>query len=341
VEKIKSKIQFLPRRGKFKSLIAELEKLGIQCCIVQCNYSYNITAISKIVRSIKGDIFVTTNPYYGLFAATLAKKFGKIKHSIFRPVGDYQAENNFRYGKINYRIRCFLKMLENSFSLRDVDITIAVSDWLRKKLESYGLKNVYTMYNGVDCIRFRPRKTDERYRTQILCVMNFDIYKKVEPLYMFLTEYKKSKLPYHITFLGDGFYLDSLKKDTLKLGLNENITFKGWVENIEYYYSNCDILIHPSGLDAFPSAILEVGASAKPVVATKVGGIHEIITDGKTGFITNNLNNFLNYIEKLMENSELREKIGANARNKMIGKFTWEKTAARLYDILKMENIKI
>ena len=341
MEKIKGKIQFLPRRGEFKSLMAELEKLGTQCSIIQCDYSYNITAISKIVRSIKGDIFVTANPYYGLFAAILAKKFGKIKYSIFRPVGDYQTENDFRYGKINYRIRCLLKMLENSFSLRDVDFTLAVSNWLRKKLERYGLKNVYTLYNGVDCIRFKPRETDERYRTQILCIMNFDIYKKLEPLYMFLTEYKKSKLPYHITFLGDGFYLDSLKKDTLKLGLDKKVTFKGWVENIEYYYSNCDILVHPSGLDAFPSAILEAGASAKPVVATNVGGIPEIIIDGKTGFITNNLNDFSNYVEKLMENSELSEKMGIRARKRIVDKFTWEKTAARFYDILKKENIKV
>lgn len=342
---MKDKIQFLSRRGRFKSLMSELEELGIQCNVISNNYDEKYSAIPNIgsIRSIssraKADVFVTSNPYYGLIGASLAKKMGNIKYSVFRPVGDYWTENNYRYGKFNYRIRCFLKMLENSLALRDVDFTLAVSDWLRKKADSKGLKRVYTLYNGVDCIRFRPRENDERYSTQILCVMSFNIYQKIANLYNFLTEYKNSKLPYHITFLGNGLYLNSLKKHVILLGLDKQVTFKGWVNNIEDYYSNCDIIIHPSSLDAFPTTLLEAGASAKPVVATKVGGIPEIILDGKTGFLTNDVNHFLFYIKKLMEDIKLKRKIGMEARQRIIDNFTWKNAAMNFCDILKSENV--
>ena len=340
------KIQFLERRGRFKSLINELEKVGFKCKLLP-NKHYekysiipNINFIKYIKSKANADVFITSNPYYGLFGANIAKKMGKIKYSVFRIVGDYWAENDFRNGNINYRTRCLLKSLENSLAIRNVDFTLAVSMWLRKRAENNGLRNVYTLYNGVDTNRFRPRIADEKFKTQILCIMNFNIYKKIKILYDFLTEYKNSDLTYHICVLGSGTYLDSFKKHVLKLGLDKQVIFKGRVENIEYYYSNCDIVIHPSSLDALPTALLEAGASAKTVVATKVGGIPEIIFNGKTGYLTNNLKQFIFYIEKLMEDPDLRFRMGLTARNRMLNEFTWKHTALKLNKILEIEDIK-
>jgi glycosyltransferase involved in cell wall biosynthesis len=158
-------------------------------------------------------------------------------------------------------------------------------------------------------------------------------------LYSFLTEYKNKKLPYQITILGNGIYLNSLKNHVSYLGLNKIVKFKGWIKDIENYYSNCDLLIHPSGLEAFGMSLLEAGASAKPTIATNVGGIPEIIVDKETGYLTNDINSFLDYIEKLMENNDLRKEMGLNARHRIINKFTWEDIAKKFYEILKIEKI--
>lgn len=319
----------------------ELEKLGLDCSLIPNMSFRNFLALPTVnfIKSINADLFVSSNPYYGLLGASLAKKMGNLKYSVFRLKGDYWTESKFRGRKIKYKIGGYVKMLENFLAIKDVDFILAISDWIKQKAEYKGLHNIYTLYNGVDCFRFRPREKDPKYRTQLLCVMNFNIYQKIVKIYNFLNEYKKRGLSYHIKLLGNGLYLNNLKKHTYNMGLDKLVTFKGWVNDIEYYYSNCDVLIHPSGLDAFGMAPLEAGASAKSVVATKVGGIPEIVIDGKTGFLTNDLNLFLDYIEKLMEDYELRRKIGLNARRLIVDKFTWKNSAKRFYDILKIEGI--
>jgi len=335
------KVQFLPRRGRFESLIRELETFGIKCSLISGVKFRNFFALPTLnfINKINADVFVSSNPYYGLLAASLAKKKGNLNYSVFRLKGDYWTELEQGYGTVKNTFGSYIKKIENFIALKNVDFILAISNWIKKKAEIKGLNNVYVMYNGVDCNRFRPRKIDLNYRSQLLCVMNFNIYPKIIPLYDFLNEYKKRNMSYHITFLGTGMHLDSLKKYVYTLGLNKKVTFKGWINNVEYYYSNCDVLIHPSGLEAFGMAPLEAGACCKPTISTRVGGIPEIVVDGKTGFLTNDLKHMLDYIEYLMDNDDVREKMGLSARNRILGNFTWRKSAEVFLDILYKKGV--
>lgn len=317
----------------------ELEKRGIQCSLLPPMDYRNFFALPtfSFIKSIDADIFVSSNPAYGLLGASIAKKMGRLKYLVFRLKGDYWTEYKSRNAETKYGLSGYLKKLENLLSINNVDFILAISNWIRKKAERKGLKNIYTLYNGVDCMRFRPRPPDWRYRSQLLCVMNFNISQKISKLCDFLKEYKNRKLSYHITFLGDGFYFNSVRKYVSHLGLDKLIKFKGRVNNIEYYYSGCDVVIHPSGLEAFGMVLLEAGASSKPVVATKVGGIPEIIIDGKTGFLTNDPSRFIDHIERLMEDEDLRVKMGLTARNRILQKFTWECVAEEFVKIINKE----
>ena len=207
-------ILFLPRRGRFRSLIGELRKFGLDCSLLPKMRYRNFFALptSEFVRSINADIFVSSNPYYGLFGASLAKKRGSLKKSVFRLKGDYWSESSLKTGTLKNRMGTFLKKIENALSIGDVDLILAISDWMNRKAALKGLENIYTLYNGVDVDRFRPREINPEYRTNLLCVMNFNIRQKIAKLHDFLDHYEERKLPYRITFLGSGVYLDSLKK---------------------------------------------------------------------------------------------------------------------------------
>jgi glycosyltransferase involved in cell wall biosynthesis len=81
------------------------------------------------------------------------------------------------------------------------------------------------------------------------------------------------------------------------------------------YFQAADIYIHASRAETFGVTITEALACGKPVVATKVGGIPEQITDGITGFLTtqNDANEMAHRIEQLLTNRDLREEMGAKA----------------------------
>ena len=103
------------------------------------------------------------------------------------------------------------------------------------------------------------------------------------------------------------------------------------------YYSLIDVFVHPSLRDGMPNAVLEAMACEKAVIATPVGGIKDILEDGKNGILVN-VNDEDILSEKtieLLENHEKRRTIGANARKTITSKFTSDKELQANLEIYK------
>jgi glycosyltransferase involved in cell wall biosynthesis len=104
-----------------------------------------------------------------------------------------------------------------------------------------------------------------------------------------------------------------------------------------------DILLHPTLMDAFPTVLLEAGAASLPILATAVGGIPEIVSDGDTGLLITNppsVAAVATGLERLLADPALRARLGANARASYERKFTAERWAQRLrglYDQVLVE----
>jgi len=104
---------------------------------------------------------------------------------------------------------------------------------------------------------------------------------------------------FEVNICGDGNY----RKELEKIVDFKNITFHGFVSNIDEMINKSDILILPSYQEAFPFVILEAMSRGKIVIATNVGGIPEIIIDKRNGFLikannTDDIIKILNYIKK-------------------------------------------
>ena len=126
-------------------------------------------------------------------------------------------------------------------------------------------------------------------------------------------------------------YLEQL---VMTIGLKNHVIFAGFQPDLHLWYSSADIFVLPSYEDTFPVALLEAMSSGLPCIATKVGGVPEIITKD-VGILIPPRNHFLlsHAILKLLSDDQLRESLGKQARIRILANFSLWKLGERLIKI--------
>jgi glycosyltransferase involved in cell wall biosynthesis len=108
-------------------------------------------------------------------------------------------------------------------------------------------------------------------------------------------------------------------------------------EALLHLYQTSDIFVLPSRAEAFGIAAVEASASGLPVIATSSGGLSDIVVDGETGFLipVGDVNSLAQHLKILVENVDLRQKMGQAACQRAHSRFDAQKNAARLAQILR------
>ena len=130
--------------------------------------------------------------------------------------------------------------------------------------------------------------------------------------------------------------MDSLRKLIQKYDLEDRVVLTGTVSNVDEYYSRSKIFAFTSSSEGFPNVIGEAMSAGLPVVAYDcVAGPSEMIDDGKTGFLVPLFNTeyFEVKLKKLMEDADLREKMGRKGAQK-IKMFSVDKIGERYYSLI-------
>ena len=135
-----------------------------------------------------------------------------------------------------------------------------------------------------------------------------------------------TKMP-NLTFYwaGDGPYTQKIVEE-----LEEYKNFK-WLGRLQYpeevskFLSSIDVYALISGMDLAPLTLKEAQLMEKPVIATNVGGIYEMMEDRKTGFLVkeNNPEDLIEKLTILLDDENLRNKMGINGKQFVINKFNW------------------
>jgi glycosyltransferase involved in cell wall biosynthesis len=114
-------------------------------------------------------------------------------------------------------------------------------------------------------------------------------------------------------------YGQSIKKLSQELGLAERIVWLGFYERIHEIFKAIDLLVLPSEEESFGRVLIEAMAARKPVVATTVGGIPEIVVDGVTGFLVppKSPSNLAQSIIRILKDPELAEAMGQAGRQRV------------------------
>ena len=128
---------------------------------------------------------------------------------------------------------------------------------------------------------------------------------------------------WHLNLYGDGPNKHGLMRLSDRLGLNDRVTFAGHVSAIEEVWSANHALIMPSRHEGLPLTIVEAMLCGRPVVATNVGGIKELIDDGVTGFLADapTTDSVQNCVRAVLDktNRTRRDRKGSSQENPRFG----------------------
>jgi glycosyltransferase involved in cell wall biosynthesis len=220
-----------------------------------------------------------------------------------------------------------------------------------KTLELLPSNRYRLVYNGVDLTRVNAdsgRGADFRRRfnisdtKRIIAQVSWIIPEKgIADLVEVARLVTAKRADTQFVIVGDGPFREQFTKQAHDLGLSNNVTWTGLMKDPfnEGVYDAADIVCQLSRWEeVFGWMISEAMAFGTPVVATRVGGIPELIDDGKTGFLVDrgDVNAVAERIVRLLDDGELRKTLGCAGRQKTEMKFNLQTNVGellRVYDI--------
>jgi glycosyltransferase involved in cell wall biosynthesis len=135
---------------------------------------------------------------------------------------------------------------------------------------------------------------------------------------------RKRGLSIKLVIAGEGTERKNLEMTAKEEGVRDSAALIGFLEDARRYARGLDIFILPSISEALSYSILEAGLAERPVVATRVGGIPEVIEDGVTGLLVppRNAKALADAIERLAKDGELRTRLAAALKKKVAEEFS-------------------
>ena len=132
--------------------------------------------------------------------------------------------------------------------------------------------------------------------------------------------------------VGDGPLRNKLEEMSKKLKINRNVIFTGIRDDIPEILSIMDVFVLPSMVEGLPIVLLEAMAMGKPVVASRVGGIPEVINHGLTGILIEpaNPSEIASSVVNLLKNPAEAKRIGDAGRRKVGRKFIVDVMARKI-----------
>jgi glycosyltransferase involved in cell wall biosynthesis len=239
-----------------------------------------------------------------------------------------------------------LGVAERSILGRPDDTYIAVSDWMRRELESLDIapERIEVIHCGGDPDRFRPelreparlRSSSERrvvlYPGRPTLVKGAGVVARAIPLV--LKRFPEAEF----VFTGGGSE-DFLRIAALSPSTAARVRFLGYLpyDDLPKVFAAADLVIAPTYYEDFPIRILESLSSGVPVVASEVGGIREVVVTGSTGTLVRpgDPNALADAIVDLLADDPRRERLGTNGRQRIVEEFSWQRAGDRTLELYR------
>ncbi len=334
IDRIKSRIPYMLRRTVFfnvdplatRSMKRIIQK--VKPDILHChNLEYVSLAPVKLALSLKLPCAVTFHDHWPI---CLKRSMVKSEKALCEKRNWDDCASVCRYKKYDRLIRPFViqGMEERRRILSSPEIRlVCVSNYLKEIIIGFGYppENITVIHNGVNSGFFRPGS--EQPERMVLFVGRFI---KPKGLGDFVTTAKEVKRRLkEVEFVAIGGKMEQDETPVTKIG---------WLPRSDLiaYYQKATCLCIPSSLpEPLPTVALEAMACGKPIVAYSVGGIPEIVDNGKDGFLVQpgDVQALSERVAYLLENKEIAQTMGESARRKLIRSFSL-KTMADCYERL-------
>ncbi len=202
-----------------------------------------------------------------------------------------------------------------------------LSDFMRRNLVLNGFDNDKITIIP-PCVELADGKTEPLPKRPIQLLFSGQLIRG-KGLDILLEALPKAKADFHLDVMGAGSDLPLLQSIVEKNGLQENVTFLGWISDKTAVYQQHDVLLMPSRWqEPFGLVGIEAAAHGLPIVAFDLGGIHEYVRNNVNGFLIPeyDVDGFIAAIDRLAADPELLLKMGRESQAVVREKFTPDMT---------------
>lgn len=237
--------------------------------------------------------------------------------------------------RIDTQIMMRAYVFMDRYCVRKAEHVICISNVVRRETLKYGIddKKITVIHNGIDLEMFMA-KNDLREQLGLDGIVvgyigRLEPHKNVELLIRVFKEIDAKLL-----IIGEGSDRRRLESIVERLGVSDKVIFKGKVnfDEIPKYYNSVDIIVYPTLYEPLGNVILEAMASGKPVIASKLNGIPEILSE-KAGFLIEPEYEALKEkLSMLIEDDALRKSMGNEGR-RCVKRFSWTEVARRTVEV--------
>jgi len=207
------------------------------------------------------------------------------------------------------------------------------------RMAPYIKEKSFVAKNGVNLSEFDTRVAFDHGRPYVLAIGRFDHKKGFDILIKAFRLVSDQVAYLDLIIAGDGPEWLKNKELTADLCLSDRVHFIGWTNRSTTVslFNSCEFFVLPSTIEAFGIVNLEAMASGKAIVATKVGGVPELVTHGINGVLVepNDIENLAKNIIYLHQNRELRGLMGRNGRELVEKNYTWERIGEGYLEVYK------
>jgi N-acetyl-alpha-D-glucosaminyl L-malate synthase BshA len=221
------------------------------------------------------------------------------------------------------------------YGLQQSDGVTAVSKFLKQAtIETFDFDEIEVIPNFI-CGKHYFRTPDAPLRSELapngerllVHVSNFRPVKRPMDCVDILAKVRAEGVNSRLVMVGDGPELSAVRYHGEQLGMNGNVVYVGKQANIADYLGVADVFLLPSELESFGLAALEAQACEVPVVATRIGGIPEVVNDGESGFLSEvgDVDKMSVDTLNLLGDENMRRAFGEKGRELAVSRYSTEK----------------
>jgi glycosyltransferase involved in cell wall biosynthesis len=291
--------------------------------------------LAQLIRRLRPDILHTHTAKAGAVGRMAASLVGDARP----PIVVHTFHGHVLRGYFGPRLSYGFRLLERWLAKR-TDALVAVSPEVRDELVRLGVAPVekFTVVRvGIE-LSVRVADLDGRAETRRRLGIAGDSFtvgwvgrmtgvKRTSDVLLAFKRLRERGVDAFLCMIGDGPERGQLERRAHELGIMKRTLFLGYQEQVAPYYAALDAMILPSGNEGTPVSAIEALAAGRPVVATRVGGLPDVVREGEDGFLVapGAVDELADRLERLAADEELRRRMGEAGRARVLPRYSVER----------------